>query len=213
MKKISLAFRCSENRDSLQMKNGTYACHKCAHQVLDFTQKSQDEVHDRINKSAGRICGIFKRSQLSQRFLRYGTASFIAATVPVLESCHEEIIRQEVTNTTIADIDYPDEIFGMVVEQPAEPQGGYRRFYEVLSRKLRRPEGVPDGARVYIQFDVDVKGRMINIQIVKGFNKLADKAALRAIKVINYRFTPATLRGEPLETRLMIPVVFGDLSH
>src|SRR6478609_5656360 len=86
IKNVTLEFNCTEKL------NDKLFCDKCSHSVVDFTTKTNDELQEEINKSLRPVCGIFKKSQLSDQFLKYAAATFVATslTIPTLG---QEIIK------------------------------------------------------------------------------------------------------------------------
>src|SRR5687768_1578395 len=77
---ISLAFHCPVEPDERLF------CHRCKHQVLDFTDKEAGDVAKAVRDAHGMVCGKFKRSQMSDQFLKYAATAMIVTTmaVPVL---------------------------------------------------------------------------------------------------------------------------------
>jgi hypothetical protein len=49
---------------------------------------------------------------------------------------------------------------------------------------------------------------MKDVRLIKGFNKLADKEAVRVLSTLNYPFNPGGQRGKPVKTRLVLPIMF-----
>src|SRR5690349_7780605 len=86
---ITLEFACTEKLGDKLF------CNKCSHGVVDFTTKSTDELQEQINKSLKPVCGIFKKSQLSDQFLKYAAATFIATslTIPTLGQTKEAVAK------------------------------------------------------------------------------------------------------------------------
>jgi protein TonB len=53
---------------------------------------------------------------------------------------------------------------------------------------------------------------MKDVRLIKGFNELADKEAVRVLSTLNYPFNPGRQRGKPVKTRLVIPITFDPKS-
>jgi hypothetical protein len=77
---ITLKFPCTEKWDTMKIVDGGRHCDTCKHKVVDFRNMTKEEYQHYIQNNQ-HVCGIFKKSQLSQRFLRYAAASVIAASL------------------------------------------------------------------------------------------------------------------------------------
>jgi len=212
IKNINLEFSCPENRSSMNKIGSDYFCDKCSSQVIDFTKKSASEFEKIINKSSKPICGIYKRSQLSEQFLKYAAATFIATTSIVFQANSQEIIKVDSAKQAceyLEEEEVEGEFFGMIVEEQAQPVGGYKKFFEELAKKLKYPKGLEEKGKSFVQFSLDSTGHMTEIKIIKGFNEIADQEAVRALRELNYPFSPAKQRGKPVSTRMVIPIIFN----
>lgn len=99
----------------------------------------------------------------------------------------------------------------LVVENPAEPIGGYPVFYEYIAQNLKYPQqartmGVE--GKVFIQFVVDTDGSITEVQPVKGIGAGCDAEAARVISE-SPKWTPAKQRGQLVKQRIILPIVFS----
>lgn len=210
IKNINLEFNCPENRDTFQQSGNGYHCDKCSKQVIDFTKSSNSELQSIISRSTEPICGIFKRSQLSQKFVKYAAATVIA-TASSLTAQSQDVSLNDSTLQSCDHQDaslHEDEFFGTISETMAAPIGGMPKFYQALSKMLKIPQNLQEKGRVYIQFTVDTLGQMQDFKVIKGYHPLADQAALEAFSMMNFPFTPGKQKGKPIKTRLVFPVIF-----
>ena len=90
IKNIELTFSCPEKWANMSDVGDNKYCRKCRHLVLDFTKLTQEELNDAARKSPGQLCGRFKSSQMSPRFLKYAAASAMAASILAGTSCAPE---------------------------------------------------------------------------------------------------------------------------
>ena len=91
IKNVELSFSCPEKWENLVDVGENKYCQKCKHLVVDFTKLTQKEFNDAVKNSPGRLCGRFKASQMSTRFLKYAAVTTtIAASVLVPTSCNED---------------------------------------------------------------------------------------------------------------------------
>lgn len=215
IKNINLEFNCPENRNTLEQTENGYNCDKCSKNVIDFTNKSNDELQYMISESIEPVCGVFKRSQLSQKFMKYAAATFIATATSLSANGQDIVVKDSVEQACDhleEEHEEIDEFFGAIIETQAEPTGGYKKFFEALSDSIKYPKGLTEKGKVFVQFTVDTLGQMSDFKIVRGYNELAEQATLDAMANLKFPFKPGEQRGIPVKTRLVIPIAF-DLKN
>jgi hypothetical protein len=87
IKNVELSFACPEKWENLVDAGDNKLCLKCKHLVVDFTKLSKEEFNDAVRKVPGRLCGRFRQSQMSPRFLKYAAATAMVASVMAPTSC------------------------------------------------------------------------------------------------------------------------------
>jgi hypothetical protein len=93
IKNTRLSFCCQEDWNGFKtVDKRTRFCSSCKHQVVDFTNASQNEFNDALN-SGKSICGRFKRSQVSESFLKLAVASLAVTASVASVSCTENSIE------------------------------------------------------------------------------------------------------------------------
>jgi protein TonB len=118
----------------------------------------------------------------------------------------EEIILEEVEQE---EEEKPDEIF-MIVEEPAEPKGGYSEFYAYVSKEMNYPMKaleVSASGKVYIKFVVDKDGALTDLEIARGIGFGCDEEAIRVLSQAP-KWTPAKQRGRVVKQQMVIPIFF-----
>ena len=214
IKNVNLEFSCPENFESMESTPLGFNCSKCSKELIDFREKSDKEIQQITSISTNPICGVFKRTQMSQGFLKYAAATFIAsatalnlnAQIKELDSLELELAIDSLTETEFEDNDIP--FLGIIIEVQAEPIGGYPKFFEAISKAIKHPPELNEKGKVFVQFTVDTLGKMNEFKIVIGYNKLAEEVTIEALKNLNFPFKPGKQRGIPVKTRLIIPVAF-----
>jgi len=89
IRNITLAFPCRERLE--RNAAGEFYCHKCAHAIIDFRCQSAEALQEVMRQAGSRpVCGIFKNSQLSEKFARYAAAAAIAVTAASATMCSTE---------------------------------------------------------------------------------------------------------------------------
>ena len=97
-----------------------------------------------------------------------------------------------------------------VIEQTASFPGGNRALREFLSKNLKYPEKAAEEGvqgRVICQFELDEKGYISNIKVVKPIHPLLDAEAVRVISIMP-RWIPAKQLGVAVKTHHTLPVTF-----
>ena len=206
---INLEFKCPVGRSVLKKAGEAFVCEKCSNNVIDFTNKSNRELQSILSKSVEPVCGIFKTRQLSQKFLKYAAAGFfVSAASLTLSANAQDITILDIPISEEAETEHT-EIFGSIIETMPEPIGGNEKFLEAIARAFKYPEGLEQSGKVYVQFVVDTSGQMTDVEVFRGFNQLADQAALETIRSLNYPFKPGEQRGIPVRSRMVIPIIFN----
>lgn len=199
---ITLAFHCPVKPD------GRLYCHRCKHTVLDFTESVEGDLAQAVRGANGTVCGKFKKSQMSNQFLRYAATAVVVTTMalPVMaQEKRNERCEQASRDTCVTE---EDVFIGTVVEYMPEPVGGNEKFLQTIKANLRYPNGLTSNGRVYVAFVVDATGELKDFSIMRGFHPLADEEALRVLKELNYRFKPGRQAGKPVSVRFVMPIVF-----
>lgn len=94
---------------------------------------------------------------------------------------------------------------------PPEYKGGIAKFYKFISKHVKYPKFARRNGiqgRVYVQFVVDKEGKTTDVQVRKGIGPNCDQEALKAVEAADH-FRPGLVRGRPVKTRMMMPVIFN----
>lgn len=96
------------------------------------------------------------------------------------------------------------------LEVRPEPKGGIESFYSYVGKSMKYPvsarkNGTED--RVYVQFEVDEEGNIINIELLKGIGKDCDAESVRIIKN-SPKWKPGLMRGQPIIEKVILPITF-----
>lgn len=68
--KISIPNPCRENWDKMLPEDKGRFCSVCSKTVVDFTQKSKEQIKNFFQEATGRVCGRFRNEQLSPQAVR-----------------------------------------------------------------------------------------------------------------------------------------------
>lgn len=204
IKGTNLSFHCPVEPDEQLF------CHRCRRQVLDFTDKSAGDLENAVGAANGTVCGIFRKSQMSDQFLKYAATAMIVTTMamPVLGQQTTDRGHQTASADTCATEE--DVFLGTIVESMPEPVGGNERFIAEIKAHVRYPKGLTGNGKVYVGFMIDTAGRLSDFCIMRGFHPLADQEALRVLSDLNYPFKPACRGGKPVAMRFVIPIEFKE---
>jgi TonB family protein len=93
---------------------------------------------------------------------------------------------------------------------PAEPAKGYDDLYDFFSANLEYPaDGLKDSVQGVqtISFVINTAGKPEQIQVVNSLGEPFDREARRLIEKMP-AWKPATLNGQPVESKISIPITF-----
>ena len=99
----------------------------------------------------------------------------------------------------------------VVVEQPAEPQGGMTSFYEYIAENLKYPDEAKSAGiqgKVYVQMVIDTDGSVTEVEVLKGIGYGCDEEARRVIAE-SPNWTPGVQRGKKVKQRVIVPIAFA----
>lgn len=95
-------------------------------------------------------------------------------------------------------------VFRRVDESPSIV-GGPARIQKLLQYPDSAKAKTLDG-RVFVELIVTEEGRAQNPEVVRGAHKILNEEALRVVQRL--KFEPGRLQGEPVRTRITVPVPF-----
>ncbi len=125
-----------------------------------------------------------------------------------VEITEDKVIEEIIFEEPIEEED-ADQIF-LIVEEEAEPVGGYRAFYKFVYDHLKystqaRRMGIE--GRVTVQFVVEKDGSLSEIIIMKGIGAGCNVETIRVI-ASSPKWKPAKQRGNPVRVRRALPINF-----
>jgi TonB family protein len=102
-----------------------------------------------------------------------------------------------------------ESVFVIVEDMPEFP-GGSNALAKYLKENVKYPEEARKKGiqgRVFVNFVVDVDGKVVNVRIVRGVHPLLDAEALRVVNAMP-KWEPGKQRGKPVRTAYTIPINF-----
>jgi protein TonB len=102
------------------------------------------------------------------------------------------------------------EVFFVVEDMPTFQGQSSDAFRMYIQNNLNYPIIAQENGisgRVFVQFDINGKGELTNVIVVRGVDPSLDREAVRAIKT-SPKWTPGKQRGRPVNVRFTFPVVF-----
>ena len=103
----------------------------------------------------------------------------------------------------------PDEVF-IVAEQMPEFPGGYNGLMQYLKKNVSYPSIAMEmgiQGRVYVEFIIDKTGKVTQLKIMKGVDRLLDNEALRVIQKMP-KWEPGYQGGKAVNVSYRLPVNF-----
>jgi len=102
------------------------------------------------------------------------------------------------------------EVFFVVEDMPTFQGQSSDAFRIYIQKNLDYPDIAKENGvsgRVFVQFDVNGKGSIENVIVVRGVDPSLDKEAVRVIKS-SPKWSPGKQRGRPVKVRFTFPIVF-----
>ena len=106
-------------------------------------------------------------------------------------------------------VDESEAVFDIVEIEP-EFIGGEVAMQNFIKSRVKYPEyaiQMGDQGKVYVKFVVEKSGYINHISIARGVTEELNQEAMRVIKSMP-RWNPGMQRGEPVRTRVVVPIVF-----
>ena len=172
---------------------------------------------DRPSHIHHRIEAMKTSRMLSQAARRIGIAGALMALISgivlisssfsfaAVEKVDSQITPEKVINTTETPVAVADTLIFEVVEQDPVPIGGL----EGIQRRVIYPEIAQRAGiegRVFLTFVIGTDGVPRDVEVARSLCTECDAAAVRAIE--ETRFEPGRVRGQAVNVRYAIPVVF-----
>jgi hypothetical protein len=109
---VCLSFQCPVKWGEMSMQSATERyCSRCQLVVKDFTNSTKDEFDKTMAASQGRVCGRFKKSQMSAAYLQRIAATVVIASA--IACTPEPVAPPEVTEPSV--IEHPQVEFDEVL--------------------------------------------------------------------------------------------------
>ena len=117
----------------------------------------------------------------------------------------------EIEITDIDDDEETDEIFNFYVleDKPVFP-GGEAALLKYIAKHTRYPEIAKENGitgRVFVQFVINKKGEVTNVELIRGVDPYLDAEALRVVKSLP-NWAPGKQRGKPVKVSYQVPIKF-----
>lgn len=96
----------------------------------------------------------------------------------------------------------------MILEEPAQPIGGYPEFYKYIRKNLVYPTETKRmglESKVYIQFVVEKDGSLTNFKILKSRSTALENEVIRVFKEAP-KWIPAKQRGKLVRQQFVMPI-------
>ena len=204
---VRLNFTCDLDWDDMiAVKDGRF-CNDCQKQVVDFTDKTNDEIAAYLLSSTTKVCGRFQNTQLAPAVAKHvwkrwfsAAAMFATVFVGIKEASAQTVVQKDSVSNQLSQLTS----FGGPEVIPTFP-GGEVAFQNYLHKNLQPIKGTK--GRVITAFVVEKDGSLSNIQVLKGLNKEANLEAIRVIKA-SPKWIPGVYNGQPQRKAYTMPINF-----
>ncbi|MGI4022813.1 MAG: energy transducer TonB [Janthinobacterium lividum] len=205
---VRLKFTCNRNwEDMIAVKDGRF-CNDCQKKVIDFTNKTNDEIAAYLMNSNMQVCGRFQNTQLAptapksvwKRWLS-AAAMFAAVFMGIKEASAQKAVQAD----SVANQQNNMTSFGGAEAISVFP-GGEKAFSAYLDKNLRQPKGTQ--GRVITSFVIEKDGSITEIRVLRGLTKEADEEAIRVLKE-SPKWKPGNQAGILVRIAYTMPINFG----
>ena len=232
---VRLNFTCNRTWEDMQpVENGRF-CNDCQKKVVDFTDKTNDEIAAYLIGSTTKVCGRFQQSQLAPALAKpiwkqwfSAAAMFATVFIGVKEASAQTNNLQDsakgvksnlstaaslggeiilVRSNNMAALAKPTQKIYAFNEVDAIPSfpAGEKAFASYIRKNV--PSAVNADANGIASFVVDKNGNISNIAIIRSANAATDAEAVKAFQN-SPKWKPGTKNGEAVAVRLMLPFSF-----
>ncbi len=224
---VRLSFTCDRNWENMVVVKDGRFCNDCQKKVVDFTDKTNDEIAAYLMSSTAKVCGRFQQSQLASSptkplWKRWFSAAAMFATVFIgikEASAQTKKIKNKTSNhasiDTSRDILLGDVIipptpetiyhFSSVEVLPSFP-GGKETYTKFLNENLHK-DGLQ--GRVIVFFVVEKDGSLSDVKVVRSPGKAASEEAIRVLK-LSPIWQPGSKNGTIVRTQYAMPIDFNN---
>lgn len=127
--------------------------------------------------------------------------------VPV-DVATEEIVEDDGSNEVIEEV-IETPVFTVVEEMPSFPGGDEARI-KFLQENIKYPQMAKESGiqgTVYVTFTTDEKGRVTDVQLMRGIGGGCDEEAIRVVKMMP-PWNPGKQNGKPVRVRFTMQIKF-----
>lgn len=103
-----------------------------------------------------------------------------------------------------------EEIFTIVESMPEFPGGGQEALFKYLQKEMKYPQIAKENGiqgTVFVNFVVGKDGKIRDVKILRGVNKMLDEEAIRVVKAMP-SWKPGKQRGKPVSVSYNLPIKF-----
>jgi len=227
---VRLNFSCNRNWENMQPIEGGRFCCDCQKKVIDFTNKTNDEIAAYLISSATPVCGRFQNTQLAPALPKPVLKKWLSAAamfVTVFIGIKEASAQQQSSNSKLDSVKQSSHFtmgevvvvsyhiptssptqkiyaFNEVDAIPSFPAG--EKAFAAYIRKNVALAANAD-ANGIASFVVDKNGNINNVAIIKSANTTTDAEAIKAFQN-SPKWKPGTKNGEAVAVRLLLPFSF-----
>lgn len=103
-----------------------------------------------------------------------------------------------------------EEVFYIVEDMPSFQGGDLNTFRNWVQSNMEYPAIASENGisgKVIVQFAINARGEVVDVQVVRGVDPSLDKEAMRAVK-LSPKWAPGKQRGKPVKVQYTMPVNF-----
>lgn len=171
--------------------------------VAQALQVDQFTLVHSFNKSNLKQRLIMMKSKKSGNSLRH-YLMFTAVAITSVGICAVSPYTNDIKSAIVS------ESLGDEDKNMAEFPGGQKALMDYMISNVKYPTEAKEKnieGKVFVSFTIDAKGKVTNVAIAKGADKLLDDEAMRVVKSMP-KWKPATKDGKAVSSEMTLPVLF-----
>ncbi len=213
---VRLNFTCNRNWEDMAAVESGRFCNDCQKKVVDFTDKTNDEIAAYLMSSTTKVCGRFQQSQLAsplpkpvwKRWLS-AAAMFVAVFMGIKEVSAQINLApaKEIKTVQLSNLKFDQVIicnFGH--DGDAHFPGGEKALMQFIYANYKltpKPKG-----KIITYFIVEKDGSLSNIQVLKGLTKEANDEAINVLRSMP-NWIPSIANGKVFRVAYTVPFIFN----
>lgn len=150
-----------------------------------------------------------EESRKAMKLTSLATAMLLLAAPMVNSSCNKGAVVEQVTGSKVEQNPKTEAL--QVAEVMPEYPGGKEAMFSYMVESMKYPKSAEKESKegkVFVSFVIDKSGKVVDVEVAKGFDAQCDAEALRVVKEMP-DWTPGKQEGKNVAVKMMLPISFA----